>query len=110
MIWPAPGRTWTPPPRPWPRPRCEPIIIGMASLTVVPFAGWARNLRLASDHLELIITLDVGPRVLALSRPGNPSVFKVVPEQAGGRGEAAWQARGGHRLWLAPEAVPFTYH
>jgi hypothetical protein len=29
--------------------------------------------------------------------------------QMGGRGEAEWQIRGGHRLWIAPEEKPKTY-
>lgn len=78
-------------------------------IDIIPFAGWARNLRLRGPRIELIVTLEVGPRVLSCGPPGGRSVFHVYERQAGGCGEASFQARGGHRLWLAPEDVAFTY-
>ncbi len=71
---------------------------------ITPFGGWNRNLRLANDEVELLITLEVGPRILSYrSAAGGPNVFKVYEAQSGGTGEAEWQIRGGHRLWTAPE-------
>src|SRR5689334_190684 len=32
--------------------------------------------------------------------------FKGYPDQIGKSGESTWQNRGGHRLWVAPEAPP----
>lgn len=82
----------------------------MATLETVAYGGWANNLRLANEHVELIITLDVGPRVISFKPQGGENVFKNYADQIGGTGEAGWQIRGGHRLWLAPEVMPFTYH
>ena len=71
--------------------------------------GWPNSLKLASPHLELIVTLDVGPRVLSFRRlPDGQNVFKTYPEQLGGVGELEWKIRGGHRLWSAPESA-LTY-
>jgi hypothetical protein len=68
------------------------------------FGGWANCLRIANEHAELIITLDVGPRVVSYQHlPGGKNVLKVNPEESGKAGEAEWVARGGHRFWLAPE-------
>lgn len=81
-------------------------------IEVVPFGGWQRNLRLANDEIELIVTLEVGPRVLHLAPRGGRNLFCVFPEQLGGAGEPDWQSRGGHRFWVAPEGAedePFTY-
>lgn len=68
------------------------------------FGGWANCLRLANDHAELIITLDVGPRVISYDHlPRGKNVFKVTPEELGKSGEDHFMMRGGHRFWLAPE-------
>ncbi len=70
---------------------------------ITPFGGWNRNLRLANGDAELLITLEVGPRILSYRAGGGPNVFKIYDEQLGGTGEASWCIRGGHRLWAAPE-------
>ncbi len=68
------------------------------------FGGWANCLRLANDHAELIITLDVGPRIISYHHsPGGKNVLKTVAEEMGKSGEDHFVVRGGHRLWLAPE-------
>ncbi len=69
----------------------------------IPYAGWKRNLRLQGPTTELIITLDVGPRVIRYAFPGDRNVFVEMPEQLGGSGEPDWKIRGGHRFWSAPE-------
>lgn len=68
-----------------------------------PYAGWKHNLLLDNHHLQLLITLDVGPRILSCRLPDGPNLFKEVSEQLGGTGETEWKIRGGHRLWTAPE-------
>jgi hypothetical protein len=78
-------------------------------MTIVPYRGWANNLRLANDSCELIVTLDVGPRVIAYGKPGGFNVMKNYDSMMGGVNEAEWQIRGGHRFWLAPEDLTRTY-
>ena len=77
---------------------------------VIPHAGWNRNLLLANDHAELIVTLDVGPRILSYKRTGGANVFKNFDEQLGVSGESEWKIRGGHRFWIAPEDEVLSYH
>jgi hypothetical protein len=72
-------------------------------IETTPFGGWAHCLRVANDHAELIITLDVGPRIVSYKVTGGFNVLKEIPEEAGKSGEAQFMARGGHRFWLAPE-------
>jgi hypothetical protein len=67
------------------------------------FAGWERNLKLSNGIVELLVTLEVGPRVISYKPAGGRSVFKLVPEERGGSKEEVWKIRGGHRLWTAPE-------
>lgn len=70
----------------------------------IPYAGWKRNLRIQGQTTELIITLDVGPRIIRYAFPNEKNVFVELPEQMGGAGEPDWKIRGGHRFWTAPEA------
>ncbi len=77
---------------------------------IISFGGWTRNLHLQNDACELLITLDVGPRILKFGPLGGASVFKIFEDQLGGTEEELWQSRGGHRLWIAPESFPFSYY
>jgi hypothetical protein len=69
----------------------------------IPYAGWKRNLRIQGQTTELIITLDVGPRIIRYAFHDDKNVFVELPGQMGGTGEKEWKIRGGHRLWTAPE-------
>lgn len=78
-------------------------------MQVVEYRGWKNNLLLTNGDVELIVTLDVGPRVIAYRLPGGFNVMKNYDSMMGGTGEAEWQLRGGHRFWLAPEDLTRTY-
>jgi len=69
----------------------------------IPYAGWKRNLRIQGKSTELMITLDVGPRIIRYAFHEDKNVFCEFPAQLGGTGEKEWMIRGGHRLWTAPE-------
>ncbi len=71
--------------------------------------GWENCIRIRTGQLELVVTTQVGPRVIHCSRPGKPNVLKVFAEDAGQTGGDAWRPYGGHRLWHAPEVHPRTY-
>jgi hypothetical protein len=73
------------------------------------YAGWPNCYRISNGEVELILTSDVGPRVMRYGFVGGQNLFKEFKEQLGKSGEREWQARGGHRLWVAPEVVPITY-
>jgi hypothetical protein len=79
------------------------------TMKIVPYKGWPNNLQLSNGTVELIITLDVGPRIIRYGFVNGPNVFKEYERQMGRRDEPDWQIRGGHRLWHAPEDVKRTY-
>jgi hypothetical protein len=60
--------------------------------------------------VELLITLDVGPRILVYRHLIGENIFHTVPEHLGGKNESTWRSRGGHRFWLAPESLELSYH
>ena len=80
-----------------------------ASTEIIPYAGWPRNLRIANADVELVVTLDVGPRVIRYAAPGGRNLFGETADQLGKSGEPHWMPRGGHRLWTAPEDKTRTY-
>jgi len=75
----------------------------------VAYGGWANNLRISNGEVELIATLDVGPRIIRYGFVRGENVFKEYADQLGKSGEKDWQIRGGHRLWVAPEDEKRTY-
>ena len=78
-------------------------------MEVIEYRGWKNNLRLTNGDAELVVTLDVGPRVISYRLPDGFNVLKNYDSMMGGTGEAEWQIRGGHRFWLAPEDLTRTY-
>jgi len=79
------------------------------SLKPGPYGGWTNCLFLSYGSLELIITSDVGPRVISCRLNGEANLFKEYAEQLGQSGGSEWRIYGGHRLWHAPEIKPRTY-
>lgn len=79
------------------------------SVELVAYAGWSNCVRLANAAMELIVTAEVGPRVIYCGLPGGDNEFAVFPDQLGRSGDDYWLPYGGHRLWHAPEAMPRTY-
>lgn len=78
-------------------------------MEIVEFNGWKRNARLSNDEVELIITGDVGPRIIRFGFIDDINIFAEIDGEQGGVGEDEWKIRGGHRLWLAPEIKPLSY-
>lgn len=78
-------------------------------MEIVNYRGWPNCVRLSNASLELIITTDVGPRVIRCGAPGGPNLFKEFDEQIGQTGGDQWKSYGGHRFWHAPEDKPRTY-
>lgn len=79
------------------------------TLNTVEFAGWNDCLRLSNGDAEVIVTTEVGPRIIRYAKVSGPNAFHVIPETEGQSGGDSWLPYGGHRLWLAPEAMPRSY-
>jgi hypothetical protein len=73
------------------------------------YHGWKNSYRISNGEIEAIVTGDVGPRVMRFGFVGGQNFFCEFEEQLGRSGEADWQARGGHRLWAAPEDPVKSY-
>src|SRR5437868_12606765 len=73
------------------------------------YRSWPNCYRITNGEVELIVTTDVGPRVMRYGFVGGQNLFKEFEDQMGKSGESSWQARGGHRLWIAPEDPVLSY-
>ena len=75
----------------------------------IPYGGWSNCYRLSNSQIELIVTADIGPRVIRCGFSGGQNFFKEYAAELGGTGEPDWKIRGGHRIWVAPEKGSITY-
>jgi hypothetical protein len=94
---------------PWGPSRARAAEPGSVTVEQVEYRGWKHNLRLSNNDVELIATLDVGPRIISYRLKQGKNVFKEYEDQLGKSGESEWMIRGGHRLWTAPEDLTRTY-
>jgi hypothetical protein len=73
------------------------------------YKGWQNCYRLSNGIVDLIITTDVGPRVIRFGFVNEENEFKEYEDMMGKTGGDEWRIYGGHRLWHAPEEKPRTY-
>jgi hypothetical protein len=78
---------------------------GSAAVTVekLEYKGWPNCWRVANGEVELVVTGDVGPRIIRYGFVGGQNLFKEYPDQLGKTREKEFQLRGGDRVWKAPE-------
>lgn len=81
----------------------------MIKLEKIEYSGWANCFRLSNGQIELIVTSDVGPRIIHFGFAGGENELNVTADQAGRTGGEEWRVYGGHRLWHAPEQNPRSY-
>src|SRR5215475_16008483 len=65
--------------------------------------------KLSNGLVELIVTTDIGPRIIRYGFVGEENVFGEILEMKVPGDPGDWRPWGGHRLWTAPEAMPRTY-
>jgi hypothetical protein len=75
----------------------------------IAWKGWKNCYRVSNGDVEMVLTADVGPRIIRFGFPGGQNLFKEFTEQLGGTGEPKFQLRGGHRVWKAPEDPVATW-
>jgi len=80
----------------------------MISLKQITYGGWPNCYQLSNDVIDLVLTTDIGPRIIRFGFVGEENEFVELPE-LGKTGGGEWHSYGGHRLWHAPENMPRTY-
>lgn len=83
----------------------------IAAVTVekIPYAGWPNCYRLSNGEVELIVTSDVGPRIIRYGFEGGQNLFVELEEDLGQTGGDNWRLYGGSRLWVGPEDPVYSY-
>ena len=66
-------------------------------------------LRLSNGEIELIVTTDVGPRIIGYSFVGGENVLGEHLQAAVETALGTFKPYGGHRLWIAQENMPNSY-
>lgn len=79
------------------------------TISKTAWGGWPNCYRVTNGEVELIVTSDIGPRVMRYGFVGGQNFFWEQKEGMGKSGESAWILRGGHRIWIGPEDVKYTY-
>jgi hypothetical protein len=75
----------------------------------INFEGWPNCIRLTNKNIELIVTTDVGPRILKFGFINSQNLLYISQADKGKSGGDDWRIYGGHRLWHSPEVLPRTY-
>ena len=74
------------------------------------YKTYGRALKLDNGKLEVIVTLDVGPRIMHFSKMNGENLFadevELKEKLPDGR---IYDFYGGHRVWHSPEAFPRSY-
>lgn len=88
-------------------------------LKEIDFENYGKCVQLSNGVIDLVVTIDCGPRVVRFGFIGNENIlyndldrkFKVQNEFMDDYYSegAACYFYGGHRLWLAPERMPESY-
>ena len=93
------------------------VVLGLCAMNLnaavqvekTKYQGWNNCYRITNGTVELIVTGDVGPRIIRYAFVGGQNLFKEYEEQLGKSGEEKFQLRGGDRVWKAPEDPVATW-
>ncbi|MFL6212098.1 MAG: hypothetical protein ACJ74W_24855 [Pyrinomonadaceae bacterium] len=78
-------------------------------MSKIAYLGLPNCYRLANDTVEVVVTTDVGPRIVRYALHGAENMLGEVPDVVLTTALGDWRPWGGHRLWAAPEAMPRSY-
>lgn len=74
------------------------------------YSVYGECFKLSNGEVEILVTLDVGPRIIAYRFIGETNILGELTADAVEKTELGeWHPWGGHRLWHAPEAMPRSY-
>jgi len=73
------------------------------------YKGWNNCFEISNGIVDVVVTTDVGPRIIRYGFIGKKNMFCEVADQAGSTGGNEWRIYGGHRLWHSPESKPRSY-
>ena len=75
----------------------------------VTFMGEPNCYRLTNGTIDVVVTTNIGPRVIRYGFVGGQNEFAELPDVTTPTTLGTWHIWGGHRLWHSPEAMPRSY-
>jgi hypothetical protein len=81
----------------------------MAEWKRIEYQGWKNCFQLDGDSIKLIVTGDVGPRIIYCGGAEGINQFYENLVDLGCSGGRTQRFYGGHRFWTAPEDKLRTY-
>lgn len=74
------------------------------------YSTYGNCFKLSNGTVDVMVTLDLGPRVIYYGFAGGENTFAELGPGAVVKHELGeWHPWGGHRLWHAPEVLPRSY-
>jgi hypothetical protein len=74
------------------------------------FLGLGRAIKIQGHNVEVVVTIDVGPRIMQFSKLGGINIFEDNVEESTILPDGTqYKIYGGHRLSHSPEAFPRSY-
>jgi len=89
--------------------------MGKVSITPYKDGQWGNCVKMTNGIIELLVTVDFGPRVIHFSRVGKENMmYQDFSRSALGEKQKEYSDQlrvcGGHRLWVSPEILPRCYY
>jgi hypothetical protein len=81
----------------------------MATTEQIAYGGWQHCTRISDGRMEVVVTNEVGPRVIRCGMVDGKNLFGEIADDMGSVGGDVFRLYGGHRLWHAPEHLQRTY-
>lgn len=75
----------------------------------IQFLDFQNCVRLTNGEIEIVVSTDFGPRILACNFVGGENVLGIHGEAKVETALGEFKPYGGHRLWIAPENMPNSY-
>ncbi len=81
----------------------------MTKVKKISYGGWKNCYEISNNIVDLVITADIGLRIIRYGFINGANEMCNVKEELGITGDKEWHIYGGHRLWHSPEGNPRSY-
>ncbi|MDQ3063064.1 MAG: DUF4380 domain-containing protein, partial [Acidobacteriota bacterium] len=75
----------------------------------IQFLDFQNCIRLNNGEIEVVVSTDFGPRIVAYNLVGGENVLGIHADAKVETALGKFKPYGGHRLWIAPENMPNSY-
>lgn len=89
----------------------------MISIKEVAYKNYGKCLAISNDCMEILVTVDIGPRIIKCNLAGKENMMFEDVERSFSEdvssvfgADKKWYIYGGHRVWMSPESFPVTYY